>query len=71
LQFDSPARPDLIGRDTPALTAIQRQQMWADKMVEFAQLLNGVGATGAAPSIPLQIFGLLDDSKASGFYKVH
>ena len=69
LQHDTDARPELIGRDIPPLTASQRQQMWFDKMVELSQMIN-FGATGKTPSIPMQMFGLLDESKESGFYKV-
>ncbi len=69
LVHDTPERPDLIGRDVPALTAAERQQMWQDKMIEFAQMLNG-GYDVANPQIQMQFFGLLDESKASGYYKV-
>jgi hypothetical protein len=69
LMFATPERPDLVGRDVPALSGEDRRQQWFDKMVEFAQVMNS-GSTGAKPTIPMQIFGLLDSSMESGFYKV-
>ena len=78
-------RPDLIGRDVPAVTAAgdhisawksrfvhsisEKQQNWLDKLTEFCQVIN-YGNTGKAPYIPLQVFGLLDSAKSKGYYKV-
>ncbi len=79
----SEERPDLIGRDVPAVLALEKQQMWFDKLTELAQVAQypmlfnspitsqvlNFGSTGEAPSIPLQIFALLDSPMKYGYYK--
>jgi len=68
LKYSSKERPDLVGRDVPAVTVAEKQQNWLDKLTEFCQVIN-YGNTGKAPYIPLQVFGLLDSAKSKGFYK--
>lgn len=68
LEHATPERPDLIGRDVAAHTAAEKQKQWAEKLIEVCQLLNS-GALGQSVPLPLQVYGLLDGSKESGFYK--
>lgn len=69
LTYTTNERTDLFGRDVASASPSQKKEMWVDKMTEFCQVING-GSTDAAPTIPLQVIALLDNSGKTGYYKV-